>query len=123
MFPCEKIANGLECDPAVLPLIGQYTKRRRKKGIITKLIDANFCRNYAWRCDVSKPGCLISIQQIDKCSVESPHGYGEEQITKVPTSGAPSLEEKNQEQFRNKCARGYGCDDYKQDPACPLYLG
>ena len=95
MFPCEKIANGLERDAAVLPLIGQHTKRRRENGIVTKLIDADFLRNYRQGCDVSKPVCLISIQDIDKRSVESPQGYGKEQIVKIPKTGASSLEEEN----------------------------
>ena len=43
-----------------------------------------------------------------------------QQIAKIPTTGASSLEEKNQEQFRNKCPRRYGCDDHKQDPTCAL---
>src|SRR4029434_9611249 len=102
MFPCEKIANGLERDAIVFPFVGQHTKRRCEKGIVTKLIDANFRRNYRQCCDVSKPGCFASIQEIDKRSVESPSGYGKEQITKISTTGASSLEEKNQEQLRNK---------------------
>ena len=120
MFPRKKIADGLHRDAAVLPLIGQHTKRRRKKGIVTKLIDANFRCDH-WQCgNVSKPGRLISIQEIDKRSIESPHRRGKQQITKIPTIGAPSLEEKNQEQLRNKRPRRHGCDDHKQDPMCAL---
>src|SRR4029434_10929912 len=101
------------------------TKRRCEKEIVTKLIDANFRRNYRQCCDVSKPGCFASIQEIDKRSVESLNGYGKEQITKISTTGASWLEEKKQEQLRNKRPRTspthhFGCEDPKQDPMCAL---
>jgi hypothetical protein len=82
MFSREKIANGLQRDAAVFPFVGQHTKWRRKKSIVAKLIDANFRCDYRQRRDVSKPDGFTSIQKIDKCSVEPPHGYGKEQIAK-----------------------------------------
>ena len=60
MFPCEEIANGLQRDAAVFPFIGQHTKRRREKGIVTKLIDTDFRGDYWQCCNVSKPGCFTS---------------------------------------------------------------
>ena len=120
MFPCEKIANGLQRDATVFPFVGQHTKRRCEKGIVTKLIDADFRRDYRQCCNVSKPGCFASVQKVDKRSVESPNGYGKEQITKIPTTEAPSLKEKNQEQLRNKGSRHHGCDDDKQNAVCAL---
>src|ERR1700758_406121 len=120
MFPCEKIANGLQRDAIVFPFIRQHAKRRREKGIVTKLIDADFRGNDRQCCNVSKPDCLASVQKVDKYSVQSPNGYREKQITKISTTGASSLEEKNQEQFRNKRPRRHGCDDDKQNAVCPL---
>ena len=120
MFPREKIANGLQRDATVFPFIRQHTKRRREKGIVSKLIDEDFRGNDWQCCNVSKPGCLASVQKVDKCSVQSPNGYGKEQITKVSTTGASSLEEKNQEQLWNKRPCRHGCDDDKQNSVCTL---